>query len=123
MSDLDKIIWFCAMCTLVIAMIWGTQAAEKHDTESPYHWWSYACCSQKDCGPAEEGVVEVTNEGYKVTLPDGKVTILKWDDKRIKKKPVDNPYAFDGRHHVCTFYSAYGNEWYLRCLYPALGAY
>jgi len=93
-------------------------------TTSPYHWWSYACCNEKDCRPAKEGEVEETKEGYKVTLPDGTFTIVHWKDTRLKKKPSDNPYAYDGRHHICLFKSAYGESiWHLRCLYPALGAY
>lgn len=112
-----------SLWTLFLCELRHASAAETHDTESPYHWWSYSCCNEKDCGAAEEGTVKVTNEGYEVTLPSGKVTKLEWGDSRIKEKPADNPYAYDGRHHVCMFYSAYGNEWYLRCLYPSIAAY
>lgn len=87
------------------------------DKKSAYHWWSYACCDEDDCGPATEGQVKVTDKGYIVTTPDGEKHLLHWKDTRIKKKPADNPYAYDGKHHVCqdTNYSG----WYVRCLYPA----
>ena len=91
-------------------------------TKSPYHWWSYACCNEKDCRAAKESEVEEIKEGYRVTFPDGTFTVVHWKDTRLKKKPVDNPYAYDGLHHICID-TNYHNEWYLRCLYPALGAY
>ena len=104
-----------------MAMSPASSAERLHpDKKSAYHWWSYACCNENDCGPATEGQVKVTDKGYIVTTPDGTEHLLHWKDTRIKKKPADNPYAYDGKHHVCQDTYHYGGEWYVRCLYPAL---
>ena len=86
-----------------------------HDTKNPEHWWSGACCHEKDCRRAYEGEVEEFKNGYRVYFDDGTYTIVTRADTRLKKKP-DNPYARDGLFHVCVTQKNDG-EWQLRCLY------
>lgn len=69
---------------LVAVSLAGVVAASAHE------WYPIACCSGIDCGPAAEGEIEFTPNGWLVT-PTGETIAF----DRAQVSP-------DGRFHRCT---------------------
>ena len=114
------VVSLCLLILLGTIAVWG---AENHQgMPKEYHWWEYHCCNDKDCSAAPDGAVEQTKDGYNVHLPGGRIISLAWGDYRIRKKPADNPYAYDGLDHWCLFRGETG-EVHVRCIYPRMQAY
>lgn len=81
------------------------------DSARAHEFYSYECCSDKDCFPLPEGAVEATPDGWLIKASNVSVP---FDDKRIKHSP-------DGRFHGC-FLSGNPNQ-ALLCLYvPEFGS-
>lgn len=84
--------------------------------------WSYdpACCSTQDCAPIRVDLVEITAEGYRVTVRPGDhplvnvptIYVFPFNDKRVR-------FSGDQHYHLCIgLYSKAG-----LCLYiPGTGA-
>jgi hypothetical protein len=58
---------------------------------SAHSFYSYECCSDRDCGPVDDAAVEERPDGYHVR---GFVEVVKLGDPRLKWSP-------DDQDHVC----------------------
>jgi hypothetical protein len=87
--------WLSATLFMLSALLWTCSRADAHG------WYDPACCSERDCAPADEAVVD---------LPDGGVRVeghgvLAATDPRLRRSK-------DFEAHVCV--SASGR---LLCVY------
>ena len=70
-----------------------------HDPVSAHSFYSYECCSDKDCGPIPFERVRITPNGYVITFPTGRIERIPFGDKRIRDTPPADP---EQRYHLCT---------------------
>jgi hypothetical protein len=87
---------FRAGASLALALIASTFW---HDPVSAHNFYSYECCSDKDCGPIPFERVRVTPDGYVITFPTGRVEVIPYGDKRIRDTPPADPAQ---QYHLCT---------------------
>lgn len=98
-----------------------------------HSWYDVDCCSAKDCAPIAATSVQITGDGYTVTLQPG--------DHPLAIKPLTAFFphgdeslrpSMDGDWHACVIPKSNPGEWYtpgpqseeyIRCLYvPGAGA-
>lgn len=89
-----------ALLTLIVVITVGVNAARAHS------FYDFACCSDKDCAPAQEGTVTWTPAGWSVVTP-AIHTVVPFDSDRIRYNPHGVPQI-----HICEYPK---NN--LRCLY------
>ncbi len=81
-----------------VALILGL-VTSCHDAKA-HAFYSYECCSDKDCKPIPFEYVRITPDGYQVFVPGGRtIQLIPFGDKRIKDTPAADPLQ---QYHVCT---------------------
>lgn len=107
-----------ALYLLAVAFLLSQPA---HGHTAPSGWqYDHACCSTQDCAPIRVELVQITAQGYRVTVSPGdhplvtepSTYIFPFNDKRVR-------FSGDQHYHLCIgLYSKAG-----LCLYiPGAGA-
>jgi hypothetical protein len=97
---------------IMMLMLCGSVSAAAHS------WYDPVCCSERDCAPIPYEAVEITDDGYLVTLRAG--------DHLMVSSTVVHVVAYadvlksqDGEYHACLF----PNQNVMRCFYaPPIGS-
>lgn len=112
---------FLAFAALYACAVAFMLSGPAHSHTAPSGWsYDAACCSTQDCAPIRVELVEITAQGYRVTVSPGdhplvNVTttyVFPFNDKRVR-------FSGDQHYHLCIgLYSRAG-----LCLYiPGTGA-
>lgn len=81
-----------------------------------HSFYSYECCSDKDCGPIPFESVKITTDGYVVLFPNGRQELVGFGDRRLRPTPAEDP---EQRYHLCTV--AGRMDGMILCLYVPQG--
>lgn len=96
------------LAACAVAVMSGTALA--------HSWYSYACCTGRDCEAIPAGSVEdLGAQGYRVTYTSPMFGAVRVMVPRDKKKDSE-----DGRDHFCGY--RVGDEIKPRCLYLAVNS-
>ena len=100
-----------------IALVLLPSLAGAHDAPSGWRYDNY-CCGGQDCEPIPDEWVEITPEGYRVTIPNGGHKTARRD--HVKTFGYDEVRESQDEHyHACIL----PNSQDFRCLYvPPFGA-
>jgi len=97
---------------LMTMMLCGTVSASAHS------WYDPVCCSERDCAPIPYEAVEITDEGYLVTLHAGEHLMVSSTVVHVVAY-ADVLKSKDGEYHACLF----PNQEVMRCFYaPPFGS-
>lgn len=105
---------------LALALLAGPAAA--------HSWYDRWCCTTDDCEPIASTTVDVTPDGYLVTLQIGDHSKVRaYPIKRLFRFPDADPtndkdgearISLDGQYHACVLPGSQA----FRCLYVPMGA-
>lgn len=85
---------------------------------SAHSWYNPVCCSDRDCAPVPFEAVEITDDGYRVTLHAGDHVMVSSTVVHLVAYP-DVLKSRDGNYHACLF----PNQNVMRCFYaPPFGS-
>jgi len=86
----------------VAALILAVFLSGSAEPAQAHEWYDANCCSGRDCAPISTDRVDVTREGYVITLKVGDHPVLKRD--RVYRLPFDSrtlKESRDGNFHLC----------------------
>lgn len=93
-----------------------------------HSWYDQWCCSNYDCAPIEREKVEVTSEGYRITLTkEDHLMLRSWEGNPLEFfVPFDFPHlkmSQDSEYHACIVLGGTNNPFHMRCFYvPPAGS-
>lgn len=101
-------VWWC----IVIGLYGFAISVRAHS------FYSSFCCSSSDCAPIPRTAVEITPDGYKITLHAGEHPMVTSTVVHIVPF-TDTLVSEDGEYHACL----YPTQNVMRCMYvPPFGA-
>lgn len=89
-------IWIILMVVLLVLAGSIAQAHKvcREDRPDLCQEYDRVCCDEKDCAPLPEEQVELTREGYRVTIEGMKPILIPYGE---------HLWSTDGRYHICVF--------------------